>query len=336
MLELRGVRHSYAGRTVLELDAFALAPGMLTAVVGPNGSGKSTLLRLLALLERPTTGAILLDGAVVADARRRPSTRERRRVTLVEQRPVLLRGTVRDNITYGLRARRQSVAAAGRAAAAAAERLGCAGLLDRRRHELSEGEVQRVAIAGAIAIEPDVLLLDEPASAADRAGAQTLYRTLAEERARRPLAVCLASHQLEDAYRWSDDLRALADGRLSPVTPENLFRVDLPAAGADGMTHAPVGPLAIAVTAERTGPAILAVPPTDIFVSRAPLASSARNVFSGTVTRGARHRPGTVHVTADFGLELVATVTENAAQELGLAPGVAVTFAFKASAVQVF
>ncbi|HYR32126.1 MAG TPA: ATP-binding cassette domain-containing protein, partial [Gemmatimonadales bacterium] len=127
MLELRGVRHSYAGRTVLELDAFALAPGMLTAVVGPNGSGKSTLLRLLALLERPTTGAILLDGAVVADARRRPSTRERRRVTLVEQRPVLLRGTVRDNITYGLRARGQSVAAAGRAAAAAAERLGCAG-----------------------------------------------------------------------------------------------------------------------------------------------------------------------------------------------------------------
>jgi molybdopterin-binding protein len=97
-----------------------------------------------------------------------------------------------------------------------------------------------------------------------------------------------------------------------------------------------VGPLAIAVTAERTGPAILAVPPTDIFVSLAPLASSARNVFSGIVTRVARHRPGTVHVTADFGIELVALVTENAARELGLAPGVAVTFAFKASAVQVF
>src|SRR5258706_6218999 len=114
MLELRGVRHGYDGRPVLELDAFALKPGMLTAVVGPNGSGKSTLLRLLALLERPTAGAILLDGAVVADPRRRPSTRERRRVTLVEQRPVLLRGTVRDNITYGLRARGQSAAAAGR------------------------------------------------------------------------------------------------------------------------------------------------------------------------------------------------------------------------------
>src|SRR5436309_14093226 len=117
MLELRGVRHSYAGRTVLALDSFQLAPGMLTAVVGPNGSGKSTLLRLLALLERPTAGAILLDGAVVADARRRPATRERRRVTLVEQRPVLLRGTVRDHIAYGLRARGRSAAVpVGRAA----------------------------------------------------------------------------------------------------------------------------------------------------------------------------------------------------------------------------
>ena len=336
MLELRGVRHAYDGRTVLELESFALAPGMLTAVVGPNGSGKSTLLRLLALLERPTAGAVLLDGAVAADARRRPTIRERRRVTLVEQRPVLLRGTVRDNIAYGLRARGRSATAAANVAAAVADRLGCAPLLDRGRHELSEGEVQRVAIARALAIEPDVLLLDEPASAADRAAAQTLYRTLAEERARRPLAICLASHQLEDAYRWSDDLRALAEGRLSPVTPENLFRVDLPPASADGMTHAPVGPLAIALIAERTGPAILAVPPTDIFVSRAPVASSARNVFSGVVTRVARHRPGTVHVTADFGVELVATVTEDAARELGLAPGTAVTFAFKASAVQVF
>src|SRR3989475_2477148 len=99
----------------------------------------------------------------------------------------------------------------------------------------SDGEVQRVAVARALAVEPDVLLLDEPASSADRAAAQTLYRALAEERARRPLAVCLATHQLEDAYRWADDVRALAEGRLSPVTPENLFPVELPLEGASGL-----------------------------------------------------------------------------------------------------
>src|SRR5205814_9593450 len=95
-------------------------------------------------------------------------------------------------------------------------------------------EIHRVAVTRAIAVEPHVRLRDERACSTDRAAAQTLYRALAEERARRPLAVCLASHQLEDAYRWADDVRALAEGRLSPVTPENLFRVDLPVSTSGG------------------------------------------------------------------------------------------------------
>jgi len=190
-------------------------------------------------------------------------------------------------------------------------------------------------VARALAVRPDVLLLDEPASSADRAAAGALHRALAAERAVRPLAVCIASHQLEDAYRWADDIRALADGRLSPVTPENLFRVDLPA-GA-GVKQARVGDIAIAVMTDRTGPAVLAIAPTDIFVSREPLASSARNVFAGRVTGMAIERRGAgVHVTADVGVELVAVVTAEAARELALAPGSPVVFSFKASAVQVF
>src|SRR5439155_1430027 len=118
-------------------------------------------------------------------------------------------------------------------------------------------------------------------TAADRAAAQMLYGALAEERRRRPLAICLASHQLEDAYRWADDVRALAEGKLSPVTPENLFRVELPNAGAGDLKHIRVGTIEIAVMTDRAGPAILAVAPSDIFVSRAPLTSSARNVVAG-------------------------------------------------------
>src|SRR6266480_32149 len=172
MLELVGVRHEYDGRVVLDLERFAVAPGAAVAVVGPNGSGKSTLLRLLALLERPTAGRVLLDGTVVT-----PGGTARRHVTL---------------------------------------------LLGRRRHELSDGEVQRVAVARALAVEPDVLLLDEPASSADRAAALTLYRTLAEERARRPLAVCLASHQLEDPYPSAYRAGRVQDGRLPPLNPDAL------------------------------------------------------------------------------------------------------------------
>src|SRR2546423_12780298 len=333
MLELVGVRHEYDGRVVLQLERFAVPPGTAIAVVGPNGSGKSTLLRLLALLERPTQGRVLLDGAVVTASRA-----ARRRVTLVEQRPILFRATARENIEFGLQVRGVGRAEVNRRVENVAARLGITPLLGRRRHELSDGEVQRLAVARALAVEPDVLLLDEPASSADRAAAHTLYRVLAEERARRPLAVCLASHQLEDAYRWADDVRALADGRLSPVTRETLSRVGLRPAESGDLKHACVGTVEIAAMTDKTGPAILAVPPTDIFVSREPLASSARNTFPGRVTSLARRRPdeGAVHVTADVGVELVAVITEEAVRDLALAPGTPVVFSFKASAVRVF
>src|SRR5213594_1244025 len=330
MLELVAVRHRYDGRVVLDIERFALAPGSGVAIVGPNGSGKSTLLRLLALLERPSEGEVRLDGVAVAGAG------PRRRVTLVEQRPVLLRGTVRENLEFGLQVRGIRRTEVNRRVDSVAGRLGITPLLHRRRHELSDGEVQRVAVARALAVEPDVLLLDEPASSADRAAAQSLYHALAEERARRPLAVCLASHQLEDAYRWADDVRALADGRLSPVTPENLFRIELPVGAPGDLKHVRVGNVEIAALTDKSGPAILAVPPTDILVSREPLTSSARNVFCGRVTRLVHQRGGAVHVTADVGVELVAVVTEDAARDLGLTPGSPVAFAFKASAVRVF
>src|SRR5438093_973951 len=246
MLELVAVRHRYDGRVVLDIERFAVAPGSGVAIVGPNGSGKSTLLRLLALLERPSEGEVRLDGVAVAGAG------PRRRITLVEQRPVLLRGTVRENLEFGLQVRGIRRTEVNSRVDSVAGRLGITPLLHRRRHELSDGEVQRVAVARALAVEPDVLLLDEPASSADRAAALTLYRTLAEERARRPLAVCLASHQLEDAYRWADDVRALADGRLSPVTPENLFRVDLTTAESGDLKRAGVGPVEIAAMTDKS------------------------------------------------------------------------------------
>jgi len=335
MLELRGVRHRYDDRTVLDLAEFTLPRGGFTAIVGHNGSGKSTLLRLLALLERPTEGEIWFDGRRAIGPRQGPALTTRRRITLVEQRPILFRGGVRENLGYGLAARGMAMPEIARRITTTAERLGIDGLLDRTRRELSEGEVQRVAVARALALGSDVLLLDEPLSSADRAAAATLFQALQEERRARGATICLASHQLEDAYRWSDDIRALAEGRLSPVTPENLFRVQVPAGDGDAKSIR-VGPVCIVAVTDKTGPAILAVPPTDILVSLQPVASSARNVFTGRVTKLSRSRPGTVHLTADVGVDLVAVITERAAAELGIAPGSPVTLAFKANAVQVF
>jgi tungstate transport system ATP-binding protein len=333
VVELRYVRHRYDGRVVLDFEQFAIPKTGVVALVGHNGAGKSTLLRLLALLENPTEGFVFWGGSAV-HPRARPSLR--RRVTLVEQRPILFRGTVRENLEYGLRLRDIRHSAANGIIRDVVERLGLGPLVNRQRHELSDGEVQRVAVARALALRTDVLLLDEPASSADRAAAGALYRALAAERAERPFAACIASHQLEDAYRWADDIRALAEGRLSPVTPENLFRVELPP--GEGVKQVRIGNIDVAVMTDRSGPVVLAVPPTDIFVSREPLASSARNVFKGRVTGMAIELRGAgVHVRADVGgVELVAAITSEAARDLAVGPGSPVVFSFKATAVRVF
>lgn len=333
MVELRYVRHRYEGRVVLDFEQFALSKTGVVGLVGHNGAGKSTLLRLLALLETPTEGFVLWEGTAVSPRQR---SALRRRVTLVEQRPVLFRGTVRENLEYGLRVRDIRHSAASGMIGDVVERLGLGSLLNRRRHELSDGEVQRVAVARALVLRTDVLLLDEPASSADRAAAGALYRALAAERAERPFAACIASHQLEDAYRWANDIRVLAEGRLSSVSPENLFRVELPA--GEGVKQIRVGNVDFAVMTDRNGPVVLAIPPTDIFVSREPLASSARNVLRGRVVgMSIELRGAGVQVRADVGgVELVATITAEAARDLALGPGSPVVFSFKATAVRVF
>jgi tungstate transport system ATP-binding protein len=330
-LEARDLRHAYQRRTVLTLGHLVLEPGSRLALVGPNGSGKSTLLRLLAFLEPPTGGELSLDGRPVRTARARRAAR--RRVTLVEQRPYLFRGSVLENVAYPLRLRgttRQGAEAAARDALAG---LQLGPLAGRSTRELSEGEIQRVAVARALAARPDVLLLDEAVSAADRAAQHALFAAVAAEQARRVLAVCFASHLLEEAYRWSSDLLALHQGAPVPVTPENLFRVELP--GGGGMQQVAVGTVTIEVVTDRSGPATLAITPEEIVLSREPLHSSARNCLAGRVVRIAE-QGAAVRVTLDAGVELVSLVTRRSVEQLGIAIGAGVYASFKSVAVRVF
>jgi len=331
LLSLRDVQHAYGGRRVLAIGELDLERRSVAAVVGPNGSGKSTLLRLLACVEAPTRGSVLLDGQAVRTAAER--RRARRRITLVEQRPFLFAGTVRENLRYALSLHGLRGSGADSRLGAALERLGIGGLGDRNARALSEGETQKAAVARALALEPDALLMDEPASAADPTSTGALYRILDEER-RRGAALCFASHQLEEAYRWSDRLLALTDGQTSPVTPENLFRAELPPGSGTKTVRA--GPLTLQVYTDKSGPAILALPPDDIVVSSEPLHSSARNAFTGRIRRISEDGRGGVTLAVDAGADLVVRITHSALAELGLTIGSPVVLSIKTMAVRVF
>lgn len=313
------------------MEEIAVRPGEMLAVVGPNGSGKSTLLRILACVEKPTRGTVLWKGRPLQTA---AQFREvRRRVTLVEQHPWLFRGKVRDNVRFPLRLRGLGESEADRRVTDCLAALSVEDLADRDTRELSQGEIQKVAIARALACDPEVLLLDEPTSAADPRSSGALYRLVDRLRAR-GIALCLASHQLEEAYRWADRVLALTEGRLSPVTPENLFRADIPE-GA-GPRRVKAGPLELYVLTDRSGPATIAIPPEDIVVSTGPLHSSARNQFTGRILRISDDGRGKVTLTVDVGTELVARITRQALDELKLTVGSQVVLTVKTMAVRVF
>jgi tungstate transport system ATP-binding protein len=331
MFELRGVRIAYAGREVLNIDELLVERGARLAIVGPNGAGKSTLLRVLAFLERPDQGTISLDGVDVSGDKARRAAR--RRVTLVEQRPFLFRGTALDNVAFGPRARGLTRREAERGAREALARVAAEPLAGRDVRALSEGERQRVAVARALAATPDALLLDEPVAGADRAAQHALYAAIAAVQAQRAVTVCVASHQLEDAYRWADRVLALHHGRPAPVTPENLFRVEL--TGLGPLQKVAIGPLAVEVVTERTGPATLAIPPDEVVLSTEPLHSSARNALGGRIVRVAE-QGAAIRVTVDGGVELVALITRKSFAELGLGVGKQVYASFKSVAVKVF
>jgi tungstate transport system ATP-binding protein len=215
---LEGVTREYGGRAVLRVERLGVPVGRTLCLVGPTGSGKSTLLRLLAGLEPPTSGGLWLGGHRLDGREVPPSVL--RRVTLVFQRPQPLAGTVLDNASYGLRLR--GLRDAGAKASEALGLLGLAGLAGRPARTLSGGEIQLLALARALALRTEVLLLDEPTAHLDPARV-----ALAEEAVRRAggagTTVVLATHNLFQARRLADRVALLLDGQVVEAAPAGEF-----------------------------------------------------------------------------------------------------------------
>ena len=195
-----------AGAVVLEELTFGISEGT-TCIAGPSGAGKSTLLRLFNRLSDPAGGTVLYRGRDVRDY---DVLALRREVSLVPQLPALLDGTVEMNVSFGPRL------AGEMADVHTALRL--AGLdetfADRPARRLSVGERQRVMLARALALQPKVLLLDEPTTALDERSKTAVERTLLDLRERLSLSVVFVTHELAQAERLADRIIWLEEGRL--------------------------------------------------------------------------------------------------------------------------
>jgi ABC-type sulfate/molybdate transport systems ATPase subunit len=221
VLSLRDVRHRRSGRDVLAIDVLDLAAGERLAVLGPNGAGKTTLLRLVAGLEAPSSGAVKVDGVPTVHA----EAARRRHIGYATQRAGLLSTTVRRNVELPLRWRGLPGAARREAAQAALDRLGIAHLAERPAAALSGGEAQRVSLARAFALQPRLLLLDEPAAGLDVDARRSFLDDLAALLADRSVTVVHVSHRADEALRLADRVAVLVEGAVHQLAePSRVIR----------------------------------------------------------------------------------------------------------------
>jgi molybdate/tungstate transport system ATP-binding protein len=345
VIEVEGLV-AHAGAFVLRDVTFALPTGAWGIVLGPAGAGKTTLLETIAGVRRANAGRISLRGG---DVTRLPA--EQRGVGIVYQHAFLFPHlSVEANIVYGARDRDYAVAIA--------RRLGAGPLMSRAVGALSGGERQMVALARALAPEPDILLLDEPFAAVDPRSRTRLRRELRSLQGEQSLTVLHVTHDFAEAGTLGDLAILLEGGRLvQAAPPETLFRRPPSAAAAEFLgaeniyagTAIPLesgtedeagtmlfraGSISLVGLGESRAVSHAIIRGEDVVLSPTRTGpSSARNTLEGVVAEVVTHG-ALARVTVDIGDQpLVATVTAGSVSELGLLPGSRVVATIKATAV---
>jgi tungstate transport system ATP-binding protein len=210
--EARGLVLEVAGKRLIDGVSLRLAAGRITVVMGPNGAGKSLLLRLLHGTIAPSAGAVTWGGFP-------PDDSVRKRQAMVFQRPVLLRRSVAANIDFVLRLRGRFARSRCR------ELLGHAGLADQAAQSarlLSGGEQQRLALARALVLEPEVLFLDEPTANLDPASVATI-ESIVRKAHRDGTKIIFVTHDVSQARRLADEVVFLHRGRVAEQTGAAQF-----------------------------------------------------------------------------------------------------------------
>ncbi len=354
VLELQGVTVSRGGARVLDIPSFRLEEGEFVSLIGPNGAGKSSLLLAMRALLGRSAGRVLHRGREIRSDG--DAVALRRRMALVLQDPLLFDASVYDNVAAGLRLRGLDARETRRRVLAYLERFRLTGMAERSARKLSGGEARRVNLARALAVEPEVMLLDEPFASLDlptrQAITDDLERVIRETR----LAAVLVTHDQAEALRLSDRIAVMYRGAIvqsdAPAVvmnhPVNGFVASCMGMETilDGVVRRRSGWGIAVEVAGREIDALGEVPPGDPvyccirpeqvtieLVDPSPN-SSARNVFPARIASVASVGPY-LKLRLDCGFPLVAHVTGESFAALELVAGKRVFASVKATAIHV-
>ncbi|MEM2122367.1 MAG: ABC transporter ATP-binding protein [Candidatus Bathyarchaeia archaeon] len=347
-LRLRNINKSYGGVAALEDVSLDIDEGEVLAVVGPNGSGKTTLLKIMAAMETPTSGEYYFKDMKVDEDNARIV---RARSTMVFQRPIMLHTTVYGNIEYGLKLRGLSRSETGEKVKEALRLVGLQGYERRSANNLSGGERQRVSIARALALDTELLLLDEPTANLDPKSISIIEEVISQTSKDKGTTVIIASHNLFHVEAIARRAALLLNGRMMKLgTPsevigfasmelaefarlENVFSGRAEPLEYGGSIIDIGNNIWIETASKASGKALAYIRPSEIIVSRTPIISSARNALSGKVT-GISDLGSKIKLKVDVGREFTVQITKRSFIEMGINLGSQIHITFKASSVR--
>jgi tungstate transport system ATP-binding protein len=225
LLQLSNLLVRREEQVVLDIESLSVERGEVLAIVGPNGAGKSTLFLVLARLLKANHGQVLFEGRPIDSF---PDLEYRRQIALVLQEPLLMDRSVYENIALGLKFRGKSKTEIQKRVYRWLDRLDIAHLSERPTRKLSGGESQRVSLARAFVLEPDILLLDEPFTSLD---APTRIRLLADLKSvltETNMTTVFITHDLREARKLATRMAVLLNGCIEQTgAPENVFNMPM-------------------------------------------------------------------------------------------------------------
>ncbi len=309
LYKINNLKQIYADRTVLNIKDLSIEAGKVYSLTGPNGAGKTTLLKIFSFLGEPSCGSIEFMGEKVGYGKKQLLSL-RRRVVQLDQSPIMFSGTVGENVAYGLKVRKVGATETKNSVDSMLDLVGMAKFIDHDALRLSGGETKRVALARALAINPDVLICDEPSANVDNENQEMILDVLAKMNVERGTSIIFSTHYLAQSQRLAHHNLLLQNGVLSDLINENIFRVRV-LDYEDGFARCQVSASTVLfVPKDKIGEikdAKLWIDPTKVkIVSRGKKVdlSNEQNIVAGHVMEIGREK-SMVQVSLDVGFRLV-------------------------------
>ncbi len=347
LIELMDVTRCYGEITALDDVSLRVEEKEIFTVVGPNGSGKTTLLRIMASIDKPTSGETFLEGQKINDRNR---IQARRKSTMVFQKTALFNTTVYKNVAYGLKLRGYSRREIDEKVEEILSVVKLRGYEKRPAKKLSGGEKQRVSLARALVLNTKLLLLDEPTANLDPKNVSIIEETISRANREFDTTVVMATHNMFQAETLTNRVAVLLGGKIAHIgTPQEVLRgpsINLRSFARlenvfsgnskilkEGTSVIDVDDgLEIEAALRKSGKVTVFVRPEDIIVSKKTMPSSARNVFKGKIVE-ASDFGAVVKLRILAGKDFVVQITKRSFVEMQLNVGSPVFLTFKASSV---